>query len=405
MNREVRLSEVCQIQPPKTEVRSRLKGTDSVTFAPMETLGIGRKTLEGTTERQLADVAGSYTYFAENDVLLAKITPCFENGKLGIASNLINGAGFGSSEYIVFRPTQALIPEYLYYYLLQDSFRTVGSKHMTGTAGQKRITRTYVESRMIRLPSHKEQARIVVVLNEAFEGISYAEANTQRNLNSSRDFFDSGLESRLADSSSGWAKRSLSELCEFKHGFAFKSEHFHTEGNYVLLTPGNFYEHGGFRERGDKQKYYGGDFPREFLLAPGDLLVAMTEQAAGLLGSPIIVPEFGHFLHNQRLGLVKSRPDVPWLNRFFFYAFNTKTFRKAVHDGASGVKVRHTSPTKLGEVSVSFPLSLEVQQAVVTEMEEAYSDTLRLQAIYNKKLLALNQLRQSLLYQAFSGNL
>jgi type I restriction enzyme S subunit len=102
---------------------------------------------------------------------------------------------------------------------------------------------------------------------------------------------------------------------------------------------------------------------------------------------------------------VKSRPDVPWLNRFFFYAFNTKTFRKAVHDGASGVKVRHTSPTKLGEISVSFPLSLEVQQAVVTEMEEAYSDTLRLEAIYNKKLLALNQLKQSLLYQAFSGNL
>jgi type I restriction enzyme S subunit len=64
----------------------------------METLGIGRKNLLGTTERRLSEVAGSYTYFADNDVLLAKITPCFENGKVGIASGLKNGVGFGSSE-------------------------------------------------------------------------------------------------------------------------------------------------------------------------------------------------------------------------------------------------------------------------------------------------------------------
>lgn len=254
-------------------------------------------------------------------------------------------------------------------------------------------------------PPLQEQERIVAILDEAFEGITSAEASTQRNLNNVRDLFDSGLESRLAGSGPGWAKRLLSQLCEFKHGFAFKSEHFLADGDYVLLTPGNFYEHGGYRERGNKQKYYGGNFPREFLLAAGDLLVAMTEQAAGLLGSPIIVPDSGYFLHNQRLGLVKCRPHVPWLNRFFFYVFNTKTFRKAVHDSASGLKVRHTSPTKLGEISVSFPLSVEVQQAVVTEIEEAYSDTLRLEAIYNQKLLALSELKQSLLQQTFSGNL
>jgi type I restriction enzyme S subunit len=300
---------------------------------------------------------------------------------------------------------EVLSPDYLHRYLYWLYASGLTERIQSHSTGIRNLNLTAYKALTVSYPPIHEQKRIVSVLDEAFEGITSAEASTQRNLNNSRDLFDSGLESRLAGSSPGWTKRPLSELCEFKHGFAFKSENFLAEGDYVLLTPGNFYEHGGYRERGDKQKYYGGDFPREFLLAPGDLLVAMTEQAAGLLGSPIIVPESGYFLHNQRLGLVKSRPDVPWLNRFFFYAFNTKTFRKAVHDGASGVKVRHTSPTKLGEISVSFPLSLEVQQAVVTEMEEAYSDTLRLEAIYNKKLLALNQLKQSLLYQAFSGNL
>jgi type I restriction enzyme S subunit len=148
----------------------------------METLGINRKSLEGTTERALSDVAGSYTYFADNDVLLAKITPCFENGKLGIASALTNGVGFGSSEYIVFRPSEHLISDYLYYFLSQDLFRRAGAKRMTGTAGQKRITRTYVESCLIPVPSLREQKHIVAILDEAFGGLAKVRANAERSL-------------------------------------------------------------------------------------------------------------------------------------------------------------------------------------------------------------------------------
>ena len=84
----------------------------------------------------------------------------------------------------------------------------------------------------------------------------------------------------------------------------------------------------------------------------------MTEQAAGLLGSPVLIPESDKFLHNQRLGLVTKKPGVPWTNEFFFHVFNTQAVRKAIHDSASGVKVRHTSPTKIGDVVVSFPTSI-----------------------------------------------
>jgi len=100
-------------------------------------------------------------------------------------------------------------------------------------------------------------------------------------------------------------------------------------------------------------------------LKKGDMLVAMTEQAAGLLGSPILVPSSNKFLHNQRLGLIVKKAGVRWINEFFTHVFNTKSVRKAIHDGASGVKVRHTSPTKIGDVVVTFPNSIVEQQIIV----------------------------------------
>lgn len=103
----------------------------------MNMLGIRQKELEATEERPLESVSGSYTYFADGDVLLAKIAPCFENSKLGIAHGLTNGVGFGSSEIVVFRPDESLDAEYLFYFLSQDSFCDAGASVMSGAVGHK----------------------------------------------------------------------------------------------------------------------------------------------------------------------------------------------------------------------------------------------------------------------------
>jgi type I restriction enzyme S subunit len=172
-----------------------------------------------------------------------------------------------------------------------------------------------------------------------------------------------------------------------------------------LLTPGNFFERGGYRDRGEKQKFYKGPIPAGFVLSKNDLLVAMTEQAAGLLGSSLLVPSSGKFLHNQRLGLVVAKPSVPWENNFFFHFFNTRAVRKAIHASASGVKVRHTSPTKIGDVLAAFPKSRREQFTLARKLSEHYAETERLEKLYKRKLGALDALKQSLLHQAFSGNL
>jgi len=271
--------------------------------------------------------------------------------------------------------------------------------------GVPTLNRNFVHDEAVSVPALPEQRRIVGILDEAFEGIATAKANAEKNLQNTRALFESHLQSVFTERGEGWEEKPLADLCDIKHGFAFKSEFFTDSGDYVLLTPGNFYESGGYRDRGEKQKYYSGEIPDGFVLSKGDLLVAMTEQAAGLLGSPVLIPESDKFLHNQRLGLVTKKPGVPWTNEFFFHVFNTHAVRKAIHDSASGVKVRHTSPTKIGDVFVFFPTSIAQQRAIVSTLTDLEAETTRLASIYQQKLAALDELKKSLLHQAFSGEL
>jgi type I restriction enzyme S subunit len=194
-----------------------------------------------------------------------------------------------------------------------------------------------------------------------------------------------------------WEEKAFSELCDIKHGYAFESEFFTNEGDYVLLTPGNFYEEGGYRDRGEKQKYFTGEIPRDYVLTGGDMLIAMTEQAVGLLGSPILVPESDKFLHNQRLGLVTKKPGVAWVNEFFFNVLNTQSVRKAIHDTASGAKVRHTSPSKVGDVVVSVPTTPAEQQRIANCLNSLDS----LIAVETQKLEVLMTHKKGLMHQLF----
>jgi len=272
-------------------------------------------------------------------------------------------------------------------------------------AAQTVISKEMVEAVQIPLPALAEQERIVGRLDKVFTGLSIAKANAENNLRNSFALFESYRQSIFAQRGKAWVEKPLSELCDIKHGYAFEGEFFSNKGEYVLLTPGNFYERGGYRDRGEKQKFYTGEIPRDYVLNEGDLLVAMTEQAAGLLGSPIIVPASNKFLHNQRLGLVTKKPGTAWTNEFFFHVFNTQAIRKAIHLSASGVKVRHTSPTKIGEVVVAFPTSLSEQKRIITTLARLTGETQRLAALYEQKLGALEALKKSLLHQAFTGNL
>ncbi|MFA6017312.1 MAG: N-6 DNA methylase [Patescibacteria group bacterium] len=157
---KVKLEDVCEINPKKSEIKN-LNTNMEVSFVPMSDLNQKNLYFQVLKTKKVSEVMGSYTYFSDNDVLLARVTPCFENGKAGIAKNLKNKIGFGSSEYIILRPTKKILPEIIYTNIIDNNFNLKGKAQMTGTGGLQRVPVVFVENWIISLPPLEIQKQIV----------------------------------------------------------------------------------------------------------------------------------------------------------------------------------------------------------------------------------------------------
>lgn len=157
----MRLRHFVQINPPKSEV-AHWPGDTEVVFAPMEALADGLGGLDTSTIRPLEEVSGgSYSYFAEGDLLLAKVTPCFENGKKAIATGLPTSIGFATSEVHVIRvKSDRLDKRYLNYVFCSDHFQFVGVSNMTGAGGLRRVPETAILNYRLPVPDLPTQKRI-----------------------------------------------------------------------------------------------------------------------------------------------------------------------------------------------------------------------------------------------------
>lgn len=158
-NGDTRIGDLCTICPKKSEIRD-LEDLE-VSFLPMTDLKEHQITFEPKQTKRISEVYTGYTYFNDDDVLLAKVTPCFENGKAGIAKNLTNGIGFGSSEYHVLRANKNTLPEWIYYSIMTAKFKEEGVNNMTGSSGLKRVPPAFVANWRIKNPPINEQHKII----------------------------------------------------------------------------------------------------------------------------------------------------------------------------------------------------------------------------------------------------
>ncbi|WP_188772663.1 hypothetical protein [Novosphingobium endophyticum] len=159
-----RLRHVASLNPSKSEIADWEPETE-VSFLPMEAIGEdGGLSLERT--RPIADVLTGYTYFHEGDVTVAKITPCFENGKGAVMQQLVQGVGFGTTELIVVRPHQDFMSSaYLDWIFRSQPFRALGEGSMYGAGGQKRVPDDFVRNFAIGFPPRHEQTEIIAYLD------------------------------------------------------------------------------------------------------------------------------------------------------------------------------------------------------------------------------------------------
>ena len=137
-----------------------------VHFVPMSAVTEEFGGIDISARRPLGDVQKGYTSFLTNDVLLAKITPCMENGKLALVPPLQDHLAFGSTEFHVLRAKDQVQPSWLAYFLSQSAFRRLARQNMTGSAGQLRVATTWLSDALIPVAPATEQTRIVAKLEE-----------------------------------------------------------------------------------------------------------------------------------------------------------------------------------------------------------------------------------------------
>jgi type I restriction enzyme, S subunit len=162
------LANFCQINPRHAlPIFGRPDEDLEVSFIPMSAVDETVGAITKPVVRRYGDVSKGYTGFLDDDVLFAKVTPCMENGKVAIANNLIDGFGFGSTEFHVLRTNTELLPEYLYYFIRQKNFRDYAASAFIGTGGLQRVPQDFLARVKLPLPTLPEQDRIVAVLRQA----------------------------------------------------------------------------------------------------------------------------------------------------------------------------------------------------------------------------------------------
>lgn len=172
-----RLKYVAIVNPSKTEI-SYLPKNLEVSFLPMELVGEGTLTTDKT--KTIEAVGQGFTYFRDGDVVVAKITPSFENGKGSIADGLVNGIGFGTTELHVIRPSRKIDKRFLYYLTISYDFREIGTGMMQGTAGQKRVPDSFLIDYPVAFPPIPEQRTIAAYLDRQTAKIDALIAKKQR---------------------------------------------------------------------------------------------------------------------------------------------------------------------------------------------------------------------------------
>ena len=160
-----KLGDCCQINPRRPSVS--ISDSDLVSFVPMPAVNEDGY-IDGATNEEYGKVKKGFTYFENNDVLFAKITPCMENGKGAIAEALTNGIGMGSTEFHVLRPIDGISnPYWLLTLTRMPIFREYAAKNMSGTGGQRRVGAAFLENFMIGLPSISEQETFETIYRQA----------------------------------------------------------------------------------------------------------------------------------------------------------------------------------------------------------------------------------------------
>ena len=366
---------------------------------------IGMDNLQPFTKKVSAQVQESFNggmKFRNGDTIVARITPCLENGKTAYIDTLEDDeVGFGSTEYIVLRAKESLSDShFLYYFARSDTFRDVAIASMTGSSGRQRVQTDVVINHTFELPNLPEQKAIASVLSSLDDKIDLLHRQNKTLEAMAETLFRQWF---VEEAKEDWEDVPLSDYFKVQHGYAFKGEFITPEPTkYRLVTPGNFEIGGGFKSA--KFKYYSTDvIPEDYVFNELDFVVTMTDlsKEGDTLGYPAFIPLHHKgdvlYLHNQRVGKVQFH-DEKECKLFFYMLMKQDVYQQFIVGSCTGTSVKHTSPTTIGLFTFAKPPQERMQEfdrIVGQQFAKIFAN--------QKQIQTLEQLRDTLLPKLMSG--
>ncbi|MGA1824401.1 MAG: restriction endonuclease subunit S [bacterium] len=399
----MQLTDVCEISPSKKEVKD-LDKQMIISFLPMASVSENGHIIY-QEERKLKDVIKGFTYFRDGDVLLAKITPCFENGKRALATDLMNGIGFGTTEFHVIRAKKEVTPKWIFYTISDDRFRNLAKSKMTGTAGQKRVPKRVLEEYTIPVPPIDEQNLIVQEIETQFTRLEAA-VKSLKNVKKKLDVYrksvlKTAFEGNLINAQFKMLKISDIAL-SVTYGTSKKAKE---TGIIPVIRMGNL-QNGEISYT--NLKYYDSlkDI-NDLTLIEGDILFNRTNSAE-LVGKTSIFRGnsnyndivYASYIIRIRVDREKIIPQYInyWLNSP--QATFIKEKLKSQQVGQANI-----NGTKLKNMEFPYTEDLNAQFDIVQEIESRFSVIDKIEQTIDKALLKTEQLRKSILKAAFGGRL
>ena len=311
--------------------------------------------------------------------------------------------GHCSTEIFPLRPERGLLREYLVYWLLAEET----SERINATCTGARMPRANMNSVMdfeFPLPPPVEQKQIVGILDEAFDGIATAKANTEKNLENARAVFEGQRELAVKDRAATWEAATLGDDVDLLAGFAFTSAGYTDDEMGVRLLRGDNIIQGSIRWD-DAKKWPLDDINpyARFQLHAGDVVLAMDRPwvQAGLKHATIGADDLPCFLVQRTARL---RPMHRLDNRYLMFLIGSAGFTSHILGALTGTGVPHVSGQQIKDFAFWRP-PLDEQRRIAGDLGNLRREAQHLESIYRRKLEALDELKRSLLHQAFTGQL
>ncbi|GGX46283.1 restriction endonuclease subunit S [Saccharospirillum salsuginis] len=361
------------------------------------------------------DIKKSYTNFRDGDVIVAKVTPCFENGKASIVDKLPNGIGAGSSEFFVLRPRiTSLSKRYLFSVIKSQKFLSDGASNMTGAVGLRRVPRAFVEKFELSLPPLAEQKVIADKLDTLLAQVETTKARLQRIPDILKRFRQSVLSAAVSGKLTeewrctpvlvDWKDSKVAHIVEkIEAGKNLKCIEAPPQKSEYGIIKISAVTWGIYDEEQSKTLPDETQFLETRRINVGDFLISRANTIE-LLGNPVIVHEVTKnlMLSDKVLRLVMKEKEKPWISIFL----RSRRGRMEIESRSTGNQMSMRNIGQKALLDIDIPRPPEKEQAeIVRRVEELFQFADQVEQKANAALERVNNLTQSILAKAFRGDL